>query len=81
MDWTHVAKNGEKWRVVVRTVMNVRVSKMWTTPRVVEELSAAQEGLSCMKSVIRSVTSPGLGRDVLLRTLFFVENRHNCTSI
>jgi len=81
VDWIHVAHNGEKWRAVVRTVMNIGVSKTRTIPRAVEELSAAQEGLSCMKSVTRSVTSSGLDPDVLLSTLFFVENTHNVTSI
>jgi len=81
VDRIRVVQNGEKWRVVVRTVMDIGVSETRTITRAVEEQSAAQEGLSCMKSVSRSVTSSGLGPDILLSTLFFVEKTHNFTSI
>ena len=57
MDWIQVAQNWEKLRAFVRTVMNIRVLKTRTLPTAVEELSSAQEGLSCMKSVSRSVNN------------------------
>jgi hypothetical protein len=41
VDWIYVAQNGENWRVVVKTVMNIRVSKTRVIPRLLEELSAA----------------------------------------
>jgi hypothetical protein len=41
MDWIDLAQDGDQWRTVVNTVMNLRVHRM--------SVSSSQEGLSFMR--------------------------------
>jgi hypothetical protein len=57
MEWIDLAQDRDQWRVLVNTVMNLRVSfKMLGSSWVAAQLIASQEGLSSV-SIILSVKS------------------------
>jgi hypothetical protein len=46
MDWIDLAQDRDRWRVLVNTVMNLRVTKMLGSSCVAVQSAASQEGLS-----------------------------------
>jgi hypothetical protein len=49
MDWIDLAQDRDRWRALVKTVMNIRLHKMLKNSWVAERLADSQAGLSSME--------------------------------
>jgi hypothetical protein len=56
MDWIDLAQDKDQWRTLVKTVMNLRVHKIFRNFLVAEQLLASQEGFNSMELVFSSMT-------------------------
>jgi hypothetical protein len=57
MDWIHLAQDKIQWRTLVNTVINLRIPKRRTVSWLVEDVPAAQEGVSALWSPSNEVRS------------------------
>jgi hypothetical protein len=55
MDWIHLAKDRDQWRVLLNTVMSLHIPKKFGNSWVTERLVASQGGPSSMKLVNEAV--------------------------
>jgi hypothetical protein len=49
MDWIDLTQNRDQWRALAKTVMNLRVHKMFGSSRAAAQPPASEEGFSSMK--------------------------------
>ena len=71
MDWINLAQDMDRWRALVKAVMNLRVHKMRGISWLAEIRLASQEGLYYMKQAIQYVVCPAVSEFLNTAILIF----------